>query len=92
MSINQSAFEERKQRAVEKAKTARAKAEERLTAALEKYDREVEIHEKRGDGFFSTSYLIARREAVLARKYFEAKRSALVTAEAEMTAARLGEL
>lgn len=92
MNASTSKFEERKQRAVEKAKAARTKAEERLAVALDKYEREVEVHEARGDGFFSASYIFARREAVLARKYYESKRSALVTAEAEATAARLGEL
>jgi len=87
-----SAFEDRKARNVEKADAALAKAESRLETAMEKYDREVAIHEERGDGFFSTSYLLARREAVLARKFTEAKRSALATARAELAAARLGDL
>lgn len=87
-----SAFEERKARTVEKAQAALTKAEDRLRVALDEYDREVARHEERGDGFFSTSYLVTRREAVLAQKFCEAKRSALVTARAEMEAARLGDL
>lgn len=85
-------FEAQRVRAVEKAERAFAKAEERLAKALDEYDRAVAAHEERGDGFFPESYLDARREAVLARKFQEAKRSALSTARAQMSAARLGDL
>ncbi|MDR6142069.1 DNA (cytosine-5)-methyltransferase 1 [Microbacterium foliorum] len=84
------AFAQLKARAAEKAERAFARAEERLAQALEKYEREVAAHEKRGDGFFPESYIIARREAVLARKFHESKRSALATARAQMTAETLG--
>lgn len=85
-------FEAQRVRAVEKAERAFAKAEERLARALEEYDRAVAAHEQRGDGFFPESYIIARREAVLARKFQESKRAALSTARAQMSAARLGDL
>ncbi len=84
------AFAQLKARAAEKAERAFARAEERLAQALKGYDREVAAHEKRGDGFFPESYIVARREAVLARKFHESKRAALATARAEMTAETLG--
>ncbi len=85
-------FEAQRVRAVDKAERAFAKAEERLARALEEYDRAVAAHEQRGDGFFPETYLAARREAVLARKFQVSKRAALATARAQMSAARLGDL
>lgn len=79
-------FAEKKQMAVRKARSALTMAEERLAKALEDYEGEVARHEERGDGYFSASYHAARREAVLARKHLDAKRSALATAEAEAEA------
>lgn len=87
-----SAFEERLQANVIRAEEALRKADQRLVDALREYDGEVARHEERGDGFFSTTYLAKRREAVLARKFFEAKTSALRTAIARRDAARLADL
>lgn len=86
------AFDERLISAVTRAEDALRKAEERLESALREYEGEVARHEYRGDGFFSTAYLAKRREAVLARKFFEAKTSALSTARARRDAARLADL
>lgn len=85
-------FEERLIGAVTRAEDALRKAEDRLESALREYDAEVARHEERGDGFFSTAYLTKRREAVLARKFFEAKTSALSTARARRDASRLADL
>lgn len=85
-------FEVQRAHAVEKAERAFAKAEERLARALEDYERAVAVHEKRGDGFFPESYILARAEAVAARKFQESRRAALATARAQMSAARLGDL
>ena len=85
-------FEAQRVRAVEKAERAFAKAEERLAKALAEYESAVAAHEARGDGFFPESYIDARREAVLARKFQESKRAALATARAHMSAPRLGDL
>lgn len=80
------AFIERKQAAVLKAERALSAATDRLATALREYDDEVARHQERGDGFFSSSYLARRREAVLARKFHDAKVSALNTARAEAAA------
>ena len=84
------AFEDRLAKAVTRAEEALRKAETRLETALREYDAEVARREERGDGFTSTTYLVKRREAVLARKFYEAKRSALSTAIARRDAPRLG--
>lgn len=85
----EAAFMERKARNVEKAEAMLAAANARLEAALRDYDAEVARHEARGDGFFSTTYLARRKEAVLARKHFESRTSALNTARAELAASLL---
>jgi hypothetical protein len=81
--------EQRKADAVVKAERLVRTASERLEDALKEYDIEVERHEERGDGFFSHAYLAARKEAVLARKHFESRTSALNTARAEQAAPTL---
>jgi uncharacterized protein involved in exopolysaccharide biosynthesis len=84
------AFAERKEAAVIKAKIALGAARERLDKALAEYQAEVTRHEEeRGDGFFSAQYVITRKAAVLARKNFESKTSALATARAEQDAATI---
>lgn len=82
-------YAEKKATAAAKAEVSLAAAADRLSRALEAYDREVEVHEERGDGFFSSAYLTARREAVLARKHHETRSSALATARAEAEAPTL---
>lgn len=82
-------FAEIKQRAVQNAERALARAKDRLEKALAEYQVEVERHEERGDGFFSSAYVVARKEAVRARKFFESKSSALTTARAEAEAPRI---
>lgn len=84
-----SSFEEHKAKKVAKAEASLRSAEGRLERALRAYGVEVELHEERGDGFFSSSYLLSRREAVLASKHFESRRSALNTARAELVASTI---
>lgn len=79
-----------KAEAVKAAEAALVKAEERHALAMEEYEREVERHEERGDGFFPAEYHVKRAEAVRAAKWLRTKRSALATARAEADAATLG--
>lgn len=83
------AFARLKARNVEKAEASLAKASVRLEEALREYAGEVARHEARGDGFFSSTYLARRKEAVLAQKFFESRTSALNTARAEQAASIL---
>jgi hypothetical protein len=84
------AFVAKKRQAVVKAEAAVRKARARLDTALKDYADEVARQQERGDGFFPKTYLVARKEAVLARKFFEARTSALNTARAEASAPTLG--
>ncbi|MCC2030642.1 hypothetical protein [Microbacterium allomyrinae] len=80
------AFRKRKADAVAKAEALVARGGERLETAMREYDAEVARHEERGDGFFSAAYVFARKEAVLARKSYDARVSRLSTARAELAA------
>lgn len=80
------AFRAKKAAAVTRAEARLRSAESRLETALQEYGAEVERHEERGDGFFSSTYLEKRKEAVLARKFLESVTSALATARAEAEA------
>lgn len=83
------AFAAKKKQAVASAQASLEKAEARLAEALGFYGNAVAQHEQRGDGFFPKSYLIARKEAVLAQKYRDRCMARLRTAEAEAEAATL---
>jgi hypothetical protein len=84
------AFEQRLENNVTKAEALLRAASDRLKDALREYENEVSRHEERGDGFFPTFYIKARKEAVMARKHYEAKASQLNTAKAKRDAATLG--
>lgn len=83
------AFAAKKLQAVSSAERSLEKAEARLADALGQYGNAVAEHEQRGDGFFPKSYLIARKEAVLAQKYRDTCKARLRTAQAEAEAATL---
>lgn len=83
-------FAARRAAKVTAAEAALRKAEERHSEAMAEYEREVERHEERGDGFFSVEYHVKRAAAVRAAKWLRTKASALATAQAEAAAATLG--